>query len=356
MNLKTDWWKWLCIILLSYTLVRGVLTPLKPGIRDVRPSSFKSGEDAQMDVIGYNSHYLQTTEQTRVYLKISDSFLIQSAKVTATTETNLQVTFKLPEYLPVRQTIASASLIVDNPNDGASIIPGKIILKQDSIQFELGKQLWTPTEKVKFHYKSNYLFPYRNILYETIRNTFFHVSLWFAMFLLFGLSVWYSIKYLKTNHQEFDLKTNALVRVGILFGILGCITGSLWAKYTWDTWWTRDIKLNMALITMLIYFAYIILRSSVEDSDRRARISSAYNIFALVATIPLIFILPRLTDSLHPGNGGNPAIGAEDMDNSLRVVFYPAVLGFMLLGLWMASLLYRIDNLQVILDEKENIS
>ena len=150
------------------------------------------------------------------------------------------------------------------------------------------------------------------------------------------------------------MRAFALVRTGLLFGILGCLTGSLWARYTWETWWTSDIKLNMAALTILIYLSYLVLRASIEDKDRKARISSAYNIFALVAVIPLIFVLPRLTDSLHPGNGGNPAIGADDMDNALRIIFYPAVLAFMLIGLWMASLLYRSDKISNFIEEKYN--
>ena len=102
-------------------------------------------------------------------------------------------------------------------------------------------------------------------------------------------------------------------------------------------------KLNMSALTMLIYIAYIVLRASIQDIDKKRRISSAYNIFALVAVIPLIFVLPRLTDSLHPGNGGNPAFGSDDMDNVLRMVFYPSVIAFTLIGLWIASLKYRLD-------------
>lgn len=135
------------------------------------------------------------------------------------------------------------------------------------------------------------------------------------------MSVYYSIKFLRYNIPDADMRAFALVRTGLLFGILGCLTGSLWARYTWETWWTSDIKLNMAALTILIYLSYLVLRASIEDKDRKARISSAYNIFALVAVIPLIFVLPRLTDSLHPGNGGNPAIGADDMDNALRIIF-----------------------------------
>lgn len=120
------------------------------------------------------------------------------------------------------------------------------------------------------------------------------------------------------------------------------MTGSLWARFTWDTWWTNDIKLNMAALSMLIYIAYLILRASIDDPDRRAKITAAYNVFAVVAIIPLIFVLPRLTDSLHPGNGGNPAFGSDDMDNALRTVFYPSVTAFILLGFWMADLWKRV--------------
>lgn len=176
------------------------------------------------------------------------------------------------------------------------------------------------------------------------------------MFLLFAMSVYHSYRYLKTGDPDADLRSFALVRTGIFFGLLGCATGSLWARYTWETWWTTDIKLNMSALTILIYLAYLVLRAAIEDRDRKARIASAYSIFALVAVIPLIFVLPRLTDSLHPGNGGNPAFGTDDMDNALRMVFYPAVLAFMLLGLWMASLLYRHDRIVGILEDRENNS
>lgn len=175
------------------------------------------------------------------------------------------------------------------------------------------------------------------------------------MFLLLALSVYYSFRYLRQPLVDFDLRAFALVRTAMLFGLLGCLTGSLWARYTWETWWTTDIKLNMAALTLLIYLAYWVLRLSIEDPDRRRRISAAYNAFALATVIPLIFVLPRLTDSLHPGSGGNPAIGADDMDNALRMIFYPSVVGFMLLGLWMASLLYRVDRVEIRLDEGENI-
>jgi heme exporter protein C len=139
----------------------------------------------------------------------------------------------------------------------------------------------------------------------------------------------------------------AFTMVGTLFGMLGIVTGSIWAKDTWGTYWTwEEVKLNMTAIALLIYLAYFVLRSSFDDYEKRARIAAVYNIFAFAALIPLIFVIPRLTDSLHPGNGGNPAMGGEDLDNTMRMVFYPAIIGWTLMGVWISQIVFRIYNLK----------
>jgi heme exporter protein C len=190
------------------------------------------------------------------------------------------------------------------------------------------------------------------ILNETIRVLYFHVPMWFGMLALLTVSVVYSIKYLRNPSQKIDTYAIEFANAGIVFGVLGILTGSLWAKFTWGTFWTSDPKLNGAAIAMLIYFAYLILRNSLEDEQQRARISAIYNIFAYATLIPLLFILPRLTDSLHPGNGGNPGFNSYDLDSKLRLVFYPAVLGWTLMGLWFSSLRIRIKDINQKLDEK----
>ncbi len=117
----------------------------------------------------------------------------------------------------------------------------------------------------------------------------------------------------------------------------------MWAKFTWGTWWTfQDPKLNGVAIAVLIYLAYFILRSSIDDELKRARIAAVYNIFAFVMMFVFIMILPRLTDSLHPGNGNNPAFGKYDLDNHMRMVFYPAVIGCILLSLWILDVKKRL--------------
>jgi len=192
--------------------------------------------------------------------------------------------------------------------------------------------------------------PRLNILNETIRALYFHVPMWFGMIIMLGVSLYYSIKFLSSPDLNFDVKAVEFVNIGVLFGVLGIITGMFWAEFTWGEWWSGDPKQNASAIGLLIYFAYFVLRGSLEDEEQKARISAVYNIFAFSALIPLLFILPRLTDSLHPGSGGNPGFNAYDLDSRLRLIFYPAVVGWSLLGVWIASLRIRIKNLDNLLN------
>jgi len=183
------------------------------------------------------------------------------------------------------------------------------------------------------------------ILNETIRVLHFHVPMWFGMIFLFTASVWHAVKYLKSGNQQHDLTSQMLAEVGMFFGIMGLLTGMLWATFTWGEPWSNDPKQNATAISMLIYMAYFVLRGSISDEQVRARIAGVYNIFAFAALIPLLFILPRLADSLHPGNGGNPGFNAYDLDSKLRMVFYPAVLGWTLLGFWIAAVKIRLGRI-----------
>jgi len=188
--------------------------------------------------------------------------------------------------------------------------------------------------------------PAREILNETIRNLYFHVPMWFGMMTLLFISVVYGIRYLRSGKTDDDIIAREAAHAGVAMGILGLITGSLWARYTWGTWWTQDTKLNGAAITMLIYFAYFVLRGSVEDEQKKARLSAVYSIFAFVMMVVFILILPRMEDSLHPGNGGNPGFNKYDLDSKMRMVFYPAVLGWILLGVWILNIRVRITRIE----------
>ena len=192
------------------------------------------------------------------------------------------------------------------------------------------------------------------ILNETIRNLYFHVCMWFGMMILFIISFVYSIKYLNSTRYRYDLFAKNFAAVGTLFGVLGYATGAVWANYTWVTDQGQSLagilkepKLIGAAIAILIYGAYFVLRGSFTDMDKRARVSAVYNIFAFAMLFPSIWIIPRMVGSLHPGapgsDSGNPALNFNDVDSRLRMVFYPAIIGWTLLGVWIATLKIRIE-------------
>ena len=199
-----------------------------------------------------------------------------------------------------------------------------------------------------YTFTAGYLFdvPALPILNETVRALYLHVPMWFTMIFLLLLSSYHSYMFVSKGGELHEFKSYNYAHVGVYFGILGLLTGMFWAKYTWGTFWTNDPKLNGSAIGLLIYFGYFILRSSIEDESKKGKISSVYNVFAFSMLIPLIFILPRLTDSLHPGNGGNPGFNVYDMNSQLRLVFYPAVTGFIFLGLWISDLRFKMLKLK----------
>jgi heme exporter protein C len=193
-------------------------------------------------------------------------------------------------------------------------------------------------------------------LEETVRNLFFHVCMWFAMMILFTVSVVNSIRYLNSSNLRYDIYARQYATVGIVMGLLGYATGTVWMSYTWAdpnnpayasfSSIAREPKLIGAAIALLIYFAYLVLRDSINDIDKKARISAVYNIFAYAMLFPSIWIVPRILPSLHPGQEGNPAMNFKDIDSSMRMVFYPAVIGWTLLAVWITTIKIRLNLLK----------
>ena len=179
------------------------------------------------------------------------------------------------------------------------------------------------------------------IVNESVRAVYFHVPMWFAMITLFMASTYYGTRYLRKSDLHDDIYSAEFAHAGVLFGILGILTGSIWANYTWGSPWHGDPKQNGSAITLLVYLAYFVLRGSLQNDEQRARLSAVYNIFAFAAMVPLIFIIPRMQDSMHPGNGGNPGFNMYDLDNRMKPVLYPAFIGWILMGFWVATLRIR---------------
>ena len=343
-----SYWKIIGVLILVYVLLGGMLTPLKPGIEEIYGviSSVKPDEKISLKVTGYNTHF-KDAKNNISYLKLDENNYLPSVKSEVKDNNHIKIDFEIPAKSDNILGLDPLTLVISNEIDGYALQPNAVSVKWQSESSDTlnNKSSWQK-EMPKVFNSDKFSFPYRNILNETIRNTFFHVALWFAMIILLMAGLFHAILYLRTKNMRHDRLSSAFNQVGILYGILGLITGAVWAKHTWGTWWTTDVKLNMAAIAMLIYAAYLVIRSSTPDFERRAKLSSGYSIFAFVALIPLIFVIPRLYDSLHPGNGGNPALGGEDLDNTLRMFFYPSIIGLIIIGVWIATLKYRAEQLE----------
>jgi heme exporter protein C len=348
MDIKRNWWKVLSVILMLYVIIAGILIPIKPGILDYDNNKATIGQQYDVKITTYNTHF-DEAQDINVYILLPSDQLLPAVSHEVINAARLSASFNIPSNIAMdNNERMDCSLVIDNEVDGYMQYPEAVTIKpSETRNLSLSNIELVPLTDLKN--VDDFKFPFRPIVYETIRNTFFHVAIWMAMFLILIVSCYHSISYLISNNLIHDQKSSALTSVALIFGIAGLLTGSMWARFTWGTWWTNDVKLNMTSIALLIYCSYWILRSSLSDIDTRARLSSVFNLFSFVALFILVMVIPRLTDSLHPGNGGNPAFGDEDLDNTLRTIFYPAIIAYALIGFWIAQLTVRYH------DARENI-
>ena len=342
------WWKTLSVLLITYSLIAGLRVPLKPGVVRITPETAMTGEGLKIQVYGYNSFYLKSKgSDVRVWLEYDSAHAVAGQNVRVLSDTVLEATFLMPKTLPQGEPSMVLTAIVDNPADGVSILPNALKITQDTALAAAGTDpVWGQNPIEKLNIVSDFSFPYRNVIYESIRNTYYHVPMWFALMAMFIASVWFSIQFLRNPTLENDRKAAAYAETGLLFGMVGLLSGMVWANYAWGKPWSNDIKQLMTAVALLIYVAYFILRSSFDEPEKGARLAAVYNIFAFAALVPLLYIVPRLFASLHPGATGSPAFGSQDLDNTMRMVFYPAIIGWILFGRWMTELRYRIQRVE----------
>jgi heme exporter protein C len=336
-----NWWKVVSVVLLAYALYAGLTVPVGPGIAGVDKQKVAINPTIHttfdLAIEGYNTNFI-AGDFYSVWLK-KDSFYI-CGKAKALQANSLSATFTVEGLLPERYNSQAFTLVVLGAKDGLFLSPSQVALTTSGDSLKQMTTCKGPKEVTKSTYFS---FPYRNILYESIRNLNYHVPMWFAMIALLFVSFVYSIMFLNKLNPIYDIKASQLADVGILFGLLGITTGAFWARFTWGVFWSPDPKLNGAAIGVLIYLAYNILRSTINDPSKTGRLAAVYNIMAFPIFIVLIIILPKVADfSLHPGSGDSVGFKDYDLDSNLRMIFYPAVLGWVLLGFWIAQLRTRI--------------
>lgn len=181
---------------------------------------------------------------------------------------------------------------------------------------------------------------------DSARIIYFHVPMAWLAVLAFLMSMIYSIKFLRKKEIVCDIKAFTSAELGFLFSILATVTGSIWAKFTWGSFWNWDPRETSIFILLLIYGAYFSLRSAIENPEQKAKLSSVYSIIAFITVPFFIFIMPRIVESLHP----DPIINKEgkiNMNQNMLIIFLSSLVGFTLLYFWLFNIKVRLEKFKI---------
>ncbi len=181
-------------------------------------------------------------------------------------------------------------------------------------------------------------------LEDKARIIFFHVpTAWLAV-VGFAMSLFFGVRYLRSRKVDDDIKSSASAGIGFMFCILATVTGAIWAKFSWGTYWNWDPRQTSIFVLLLIYGAYFALRSAVEGEERRATLAAVYSIIAGVTMPFFMFIMPRILSSLHPEPILNTQ-GKLHMNTIMFAVFLASLIGFTGVYWWMWRLQVRTEQL-----------
>jgi heme exporter protein C len=194
--------------------------------------------------------------------------------------------------------------------------------------------------------------PLAQKLEEYTRIMYFHIPAAWVSVVAFATAAYAAVRYLKNRDPVHDAQAVAAVRLGLVFCVLATLTGMLWAKAMWGAYWNWDPRQVSIFFLILIYGAYLTLRSAVEDPDRRARLAAVYALLAFVTVPFLMFVAPRMSSfSLHPQPIINES-GKMAMHPQMRVVLFSAVAAFTVLFYWVWSIEVRIARSELIAGRK----
>ncbi len=177
---------------------------------------------------------------------------------------------------------------------------------------------------------------------ELGRILIYHVpAAWIAV-LAYLMAMVNSVSYLLKGDARLDRQAQVNAELGTIFCVLATITGAMWSKASWGMYWNWDPRQTSIAVLLLIYAAYFVLRGSIEDPDRRARLSAVYAILAFLTVPFLVFAVPRIYASLHPDIIGR---GKMEIDSRMLQVFLASLAGFTGLYGWMYRVQTRLENL-----------
>ena len=193
----------------------------------------------------------------------------------------------------------------------------------------------------------------QKLLGESSRVFYYHIPQAWICVIAFAVSMVFSIRYLKNRKIVEDDKAVTAAGLGLVFCILATISGSIFAKVTWGSFWNWDPRETSIFVLLLIYGAYFALRGAVESEERRAVLSAVYSIFAFVTVPFLIFVVPRMVPSLHPSDSIVDKNMKFTMGPQVRMIYFSSAALFIILFGWLYNLGLRVQRLDRIEMEKE---
>jgi len=190
--------------------------------------------------------------------------------------------------------------------------------------------------------------PMEKTMGDVQRVFYFHVSTGWVGMIGFLLAVFSGIMYLRSSDMKWDIIGLAGIEIGLVFSLVNIVTGAIWARPIWNTWWTWDPRLVTAAIMELVYIAYVMLRQGIEEPERRARFGAIYAIIGFVS-VPLSFLSIRIWRTIHPtviGSGDAGAEGTFDMVPDMRTAFFFSLATFTVFGIALLWHRIRLGRLQ----------
>lgn len=189
---------------------------------------------------------------------------------------------------------------------------------------------------------------------ESSRIFYYHIPQAWICVVAFIMSAVYSGRYLKSKKLVYDDKAHNAASLGFMFCVLATTTGSIFAKVAWGSFWNWDPRETSIFILLLIYAAYFALRNAIDEENKRAALASVYSIIASITVPFLVFVVPRITPSLHPEDSIIDSDMNFTMSPEIRMIFFSSLILFTIIFLWMFWINNKISFLERVQNERED--
>ncbi len=315
---KPLWWRFVTVAAVVLTIIFGIMPPIAGNMRDVVTQSRIDSTKVVPALVRWDSSTgtLTDARATNIVVGVSDS-----------------------SRIPLADMPASVDLVLGLRRAGSDAMVDVVSVIEVDPAITL---------------------PYIIGLEERARIIFFHVPMSWVAIIAYLISMVFAIRYIRSRQIELDEVSASAASVGTLFTILATVTGSVWAKFNWGSFWNWDPRESSIFILLLIYAAYFLLRSAIEDPEKRARLSAVYSVIAFLTAPFLMFILPRLVPGLHPGSADDTNAGpllspkSSDINLTKQIVFGLALFAFTMVYFWLMNLHVRITRLTRQRSQTEN--